>query len=75
MIMSSIAAQQVKDPALLLLWLWLQLGFDPWPGNFYMLWAQPKKPKIQNKQKKHDLSLTKKEEMIKRKGASTYICS
>ena len=38
---SSLAAQQVKDQALLLLWLWLllQLGFDLWPGNFYMLRA------------------------------------
>lgn len=25
-------AQQVKDPALLLLWQ----GFDPWPGNFHV---------------------------------------
>ena len=31
--------QQVKDPALLQLWgrLQLQLGCDPWPGNFHML--------------------------------------
>ena len=39
-------AQWVKDPALSqqlrsLLWL----GFDPWPKNFYMLQAQPKKKK------------------------------
>ena len=42
-------AQWVKDPALLMLWLWLQQwhGFDPWPGNFRMLQVQPKK---QNKQ-------------------------
>ena len=28
--------QQVKDPELLLLWLWLLWwhGFDPWLGNF-----------------------------------------
>ena len=43
---SSIVAQQVKDPVLLqwcgtLLWLW----FDPWPGNFHMRQAWPKKPK------------------------------
>ena len=25
----------VKDTALSLLWLW----FNPWPGNFHMLWA------------------------------------
>ena len=30
--------QQVKDPVLSLLWLWLQLwhGFDFWLGNFCM---------------------------------------
>ena len=39
--------QWVKDLALLQLWhrLHLQLGFDPLPGNFYMLWVQPKKKK------------------------------
>ena len=38
-------AQQVKNLALLLLWLWLQLwyGFHLWPGNFRMLWVRPKK--------------------------------
>ena len=30
-------AQQVKDPVLSLLWD----GFDPWPRNFRMSWAQP----------------------------------
>ena len=30
----------VKDPALYLLWY----RFDPWPGNFCMPWAWPKKP-------------------------------
>ena len=34
-------AQQVKDLVLLLLWL----GFHPWPGNFYMPRAWPKKNK------------------------------
>ena len=29
----------VKDPALSLLWL----GFNPWPWNFHMPWAWPKK--------------------------------
>ena len=31
-------AQWIKDPALLQLWhkSQLQLGFDPWPGNFHM---------------------------------------
>ena len=33
--------QQVKDPVLLLLWH----RFDPWPGNFCMPWARPKKKK------------------------------
>ena len=32
-------AQWVKDPVLSLLWH----GFDPWPGNFCMPWAWPKK--------------------------------
>ena len=58
----------VKDLALSLLWLWLQpwCGFDPWSGNFCMLWAWPKqKPHskkaqnpIQNGQKtQSDISL------------------
>ena len=42
---SSLVVQQVRDPALSvhqlgpLLWF----GFNPRPGNFCMLWAQPKK--------------------------------
>ena len=37
-------AQQVKYPALSLPWLRLLLGcrFDPWPGNFRMLWVWTK---------------------------------
>ena len=37
-------AQQVKDPALSLLWLGslLRRGFNPWPGIFLMPWARPK---------------------------------
>ena len=37
--------QQLKDAVLLQLWckLQLQLGFYPSPGNFHMLWVQPKK--------------------------------
>ena len=31
----------VKDPRLSLLWL----SFSPWPRNFPMLWALPKKKK------------------------------
>ena len=34
-------AQCIKDPVLSLLWL----GFDPWPRNFCILWAWPKKKK------------------------------
>lgn len=39
--------QWVKDP-LLQLWcrLQLQLGFDPWPGNFHVLQVQPKKGEV-----------------------------
>ena len=42
---SSLVAQQVKDLALSLLQLRLPpwCGFDPWPGNFCMPKAQPKK--------------------------------
>ena len=38
-------AQQVKDPALSLLWLrsLLWRGFNPWPGNSPMLQTQPPK--------------------------------
>jgi len=46
----SLVVQQVKDPALPQLWsrLQLRLGFDPWPGNFHMLWAWPKQRNTQN---------------------------
>ena len=39
-------AQWVKG-LVSLLWLWslMWCRFDPWSGNFYMLWAQPKKKK------------------------------
>lgn len=47
---SSLVAQRVKDLALSLLWLrsLLGLGFDPWQGNFHMLWVStpPKKKKF-----------------------------
>ena len=35
----------VKEPAFLLMWLrsLLWLWFNPWPGNSYMMWAQPKR--------------------------------
>ena len=45
---SSCVVQQVKDLALSLLWLWLQLWhvFDLWPRNFHMLQAWPKIKKM-----------------------------
>ena len=49
---SSLEAQWVKDPALPLQWLGLQLesqlrqGFSPWPRNLNMTKMQPKKKKI-----------------------------
>ena len=44
---SALVAQQIKDLALSLPWLWslLWLRFDPWPRNFYMPWAWPKNKK------------------------------
>ena len=38
---SFLVAQRAKDPALSFLLLWRR--FDPWPRNFYMPHAQPKK--------------------------------
>ena len=35
----------VKDSALSLMWL----GLSPWPGNFHIPWAQPKKKKKKKK--------------------------
>ena len=39
--------QRVKGSVLSLQWLGSLLwqGFNPWPKNFHMLWAGPKKPK------------------------------
>ena len=50
-----VVAQWVKDMVLPQLWCWskLQLRFSPWPGNFHMLWVQPKKKK---KEKTHPSS-------------------
>ena len=41
---SSLVTQQIKGPALSLLWLGLLLwhGFDPWPWNFYIPPVWPK---------------------------------
>ena len=46
-------AQWVKDPMLLSLWrrLWLQLRFNPWPGNLYMPQELPKQWKKKKKKK------------------------
>ena len=43
-------AQQVKNLALSLQWLWLLLWhrFNPWPRNFLLLQMWPKKNKKQN---------------------------
>ena len=43
-------AHQVKDPALSLLWLRLQLwcGFNPWPRNFCMPWVSLKRKEKKN---------------------------
>ena len=53
---SALVAQQVKDPALSLLQIWLLpwQGFDPWPRDFCILQAQPKNKK-QNKTKNKKL--------------------
>ena len=50
-VVRSSVAQQVKDLALSLPWFRLLLWhrFDPWPGNFHMLWLQPKKKKKKKK--------------------------
>ena len=52
---SSLVAPQVKDLALVLLWLRLLLwhGFDPWPGNFQVLQVRPyQKSKREKKKEK-----------------------
>ena len=43
----------VQDLALPQLWCksQLQLRFEPWPGNFHILWVQPKKKKKKKKRK------------------------
>ena len=48
---SSLVAQQVGDPALLLLWLGSLLwqGFEPWLNNFHMPQAWPEKKKERKK--------------------------
>ena len=44
-ILEFLCGKRVKDPALSLQWLGSLLwhGFSPWPGNFHMVWARPKK--------------------------------
>ena len=60
-------AQQVKDLALSLLWLWLPLWhrFNPWARNFCMPWARPKKKK---KKEKNCCSLLEKGMLIEAAG-------
>ena len=55
-------AQWVKGPALSLLWLGYLLwcGFGPWPGNFHMLQAWPKKGK-ENQNKTNNNQYSPKE--------------
>ena len=45
--------QQVKELALSLLWC----QFDPWPRNFHMLWAWPKKKRKNSLGKKRKYML------------------
>ena len=42
----------VRDPTLLLLWL----RFNPWPRNFHIPWAQPKKKEKGRKKNKKVVS-------------------
>ena len=46
----------VKDPALSLLWL----GLNPWPGNFHLLQAWPKKKKVKRVNVMYNLPQKKK---------------
>ena len=46
----------VKDLVLSLLWL----GFDSWPWNFHMLWAQLKKKKKKKERKKKEIKENKR---------------
>ena len=43
--------QQVKELALSLLWC----QFDPWPRNFHMLWAWPKKKRKKQSWEKKEI--------------------
>ena len=49
-------AQQIKDLALSLQQPWSLLWnrFNPWPGNFYTLQAQPKKKKKKKKKRERE---------------------
>ena len=59
---SSLVPQEVKDPALSLLWH----GFNPCSGNFHMLWAWPKKNKIKLKNLKKNMLANQIQQYIKR---------
>ena len=52
-LLSSLVMQRVRDLALSLLWC----GFDPWPGNFRMPQAQPKKRRREEGKKEEHLVL------------------
>ena len=58
---SSLVVQQVKDPALPLLWLGLLLWcrFDPWPRNFHMPWVQLKQTNKQKTAMRYHLTLVR----------------
>ena len=40
--------------------------FDPWPGNFHMLWGQSKKKKKEKKEKRKNKLGTKEEGQVRR---------
>ena len=63
-------AQGVKHPALSLQWLGLLLRqrFNPWPRNFHMSQAQPKRNHPKNKTKTPQLRTQKELEECKKGG-------
>ena len=60
-------AEQVKDLILSLFWLGTLLWcrFDPWTGNFCMLWAWPQKKKRKKERRKKKERKKKKKEKEK----------
>ena len=65
--------QQVKDPALSLLWSLLWHGFNPWSENFHMLWAQPKKKKKKRECRLYFTKRSDERELHRRKKWPTHI--